>query len=286
MKRSTLLSLLILCAFALPVSILHPVSAQVPLEEGDLETSYDEYGDDSDEIYEMDDALATPADSLLMGLRWIVHAAFLIEDEKVIYIDPFSIPDKLAETLPKADIILITHDHSDHFSPEDIKKIVKPSTSVVSIEAVVDQLPEEVKKSIVVSPGDTLTVQGIAIEAVPAYNIDKKFHPRDKGYVGFLVYLDGRTIYHAGDTDLIPEMKSLKVDVALLPAGGRFTMDEKEAAEAANLIKPKIAIPMHWGSIVGTRESAARFVKLCKVPARVLESEALASESKEPAKED
>jgi L-ascorbate metabolism protein UlaG (beta-lactamase superfamily) len=194
----------------------------------------------------------------------------------MIYIDPFGIPDKLAKTLPKADIILITHDHIDHFSPEDIKKIIKASTSVVSIKAVVDSLPEEAKISHIVAPGDTLTVQGIAIETVPAYNIEKKFHPRDKGYVGFLVHLDGRTIYHAGDTDLIPEMKSLKVDIALLPAGGRFTMDEAEAAEAANLIRPKIAIPMRWGSIIGTREDAARFVKLCKVPARVLESEALA----------
>jgi len=278
MKRSTLLPLLLLCAFLLSVSILQPVSAQVLLEEGDLETSYDEFGDDSDEVYELDDALTTPADSLLVGVRWIVHASFLIEDEKVIYIDPFSIPDKLAETLPKADIILITHDHSDHFSPEDIKKIIKASTSVVSIEVVVDDLPEEVKISHIVAPGDTLTVQGIAIEAVPSYNIEKKFHPRDKGYVGFLVHLDGKTIYHAGDTDLIPEMKSLQVDVALLPAGGRFTMDHKEAAEAANLMKPGIAIPMHWGSIIGTRESAAKFVKLCDVPARMLESEALAAE--------
>jgi L-ascorbate metabolism protein UlaG (beta-lactamase superfamily) len=269
---------MLLCALALSVALLQPAAAQILLEEGDIETSYDEFGDDSDEVYELDDAISTPGDSLLVGVRWIVHASFLIEDEKVIYIDPFSIPDKLAETLPKADIILITHDHTDHFSPEDIKKIIKASTSVVSIEVVVDELPEEVKISHVVAPGDTLTVQGVPIEAVPAYNIDKKFHPRDKGYVGFLVHLDGRTIYHAGDTDLIPEMKSLKVDVALLPAGGRFTMDEKEAAEAANLIKPGIAVPMHWGSIVGTRESAAKFVSLCKVPARMLESEALAIE--------
>jgi L-ascorbate metabolism protein UlaG (beta-lactamase superfamily) len=274
----TLLSLLILCALVLPVCILRPASAQIPLEEGDIETSYDEFGDDSDEIYELDDALTTPADSLLTGIRWIVHASFLIEDEKVIYIDPFSIPDKLAETLPKADIILITHDHSDHFSPKDIAKIIQASTSVVSIEAVVDELPEEITDSHVVTPGDTLTIQGIAIEAVPSYNIDKKFHPRDKGYVGFLVHLDGRTIYHAGDTDLIPEMKSLEVDIALLPAGGRFTMNEEEAAEAANLIRPKIAIPMHWGSIVGTRETAARFVERCEVPARIMESEALAIE--------
>ncbi len=276
MRRSTLLSVLLLSAFALSVSLLQPAAAQIPIEEGDIETSYDEFGDDSDEVYEMDDAVSIPADSLLVGVRWIVHASFLIEDEKMIYIDPFGIPDELAKTLPKADIILITHDHTDHFSPEDMKKIIKASTSVVSIKAVVDELPEEAKISHVVAPGDTLTVQGIAIETVPAYNIEKEFHPRDKGYVGFLVHLDGRTIYHAGDTDLIPEMKSLKVDIALLPAGGKFTMDETEAAEAADLIKPKIAIPMHWGSIVGTRENAARFVELCEVPARMLESEALA----------
>lgn len=275
-RRSTLFPMLLIFALAISVALVQVAAAQVPMEEGDVETSYDAYGDDSDEIYELDDAVSTPADSLLEGLRWITHASFLIEGKKVIYIDPFSISDALAKTLPKADIILITHDHSDHFSPEDIKKIIKASTSVVSIKAVVDQLPEEVKISHIVAPGDTLTVQGIPIEAVPAYNIEKKYHPRDKGYVGYLVHLDGRTIYHAGDTDLIPEMKSLKVDVALLPAGGKYTMDAAEAAEAANLIKPKIAIPMHWGSIVGTREDAARFVKLCKVPARVLDSEALA----------
>lgn len=278
MRFSIKLTMLLFLAYALCLYLAGAVAAQVPLDEGDMETSYGEFGDDSDEIYEMDDAVTTPADSLLDGIRWICHAAFLIENEKTIYIDPFGIPDKLAETLPKADIILITHDHSDHFSPDDIRKILKPSTSVVSIKAVVDQLPKEVRISRTVAPGDTLTVQGIAIEAVPAYNIDKKFHPRDKGYVGFLVHIDGRTIYHAGDTDLIPEMKGLKVDVALLPAGGRFTMDAAEAARAANLIRPGIAVPMHWGTIIGTRENAARFVELCKVPARIMESEALAAE--------
>ncbi len=278
MRRSTLLSTLALFALALAVFLPRPVAAQVPLEEGDIETSYDAYGDDSDEVYELDDALATPADSLLDGVRWIVHASFLIEDEKVIYIDPFGIPGKLAKQLPKADIILITHEHSDHYSPDDMMKIFKPEAAVVSIAAVTDQLPEEVKTSHTVVPGDTLTVQGIAIEAVPSYNIDKKYHPKEKGYVGFLVHLDGRTIYHAGDTDIIPEMKTLEVDVALLPAGGRFTMNATEAAQAANLMNAGIAVPMHWGSIIGTRENAVRFAEVCEVPVRIMESEALAIE--------
>jgi L-ascorbate metabolism protein UlaG (beta-lactamase superfamily) len=273
MKRSTRLLVLLLCALTLTIFPRQIVFAQADLEEGDIDESFEAYGDDSDEVYEMDDAVVNPVDSLVRGIRWLGHASFLIEDSKKVYIDPYDIPDDLAKQLPDADLILITHDHRDHFSPDDMKKILKPSTVVVSIKAVVDELPEKTKAHIV-EPGDTVSVGGLKIEAVPAYNIKKKFHPKSEGHVGFVVHFDKRTIYHAGDTDLIPEMEDIEADVALLPAGGKFTMDATEAAEAANLIKPRVAVPMHWGSIIGSEESAENFVARCKVPARILQNEA------------
>ena len=273
MKKSTRLLVLLLCALTLTMFSRQIAFAQADLEEGDIDESFEAYGDDSDEVYELDDALVNPVDSLVKGIRWLGHASFLIEDDKKVYIDPYDIPDDLAKGLPDADLILITHDHRDHFSPDDIKKIVKPPTVVVSIKAVVDELPEKTKAHIV-EPGDTVSVGGLEIVAVPAYNIKKQFHPKTKGHVGFVVKFDKRTIYHAGDTDLIPEMENLEVDVALLPAGGKFTMDATEAAEAANLIKPRVAIPMHWGSIVGSEKSATDFVAHCKVPTRILHNEA------------
>jgi L-ascorbate metabolism protein UlaG (beta-lactamase superfamily) len=172
--------------------------------------------------------------------------------------------------LPKADLILVTHDHTDHFSAGDIEKIMKPSTVIVSIRSVIEDLPDEVKVSRTVAPGDTVTVNGILIEAVPAYNIEKKFHPREKGYVGFVIHLKDRRVYHAGDTDLIPEMEQIEAEVALLPIGGKFTMDPVEAAKAAEIINPEVAIPMHWGRIIGTWEDAKQFQAMCKTRVVVL----------------
>jgi L-ascorbate metabolism protein UlaG (beta-lactamase superfamily) len=273
MKKSTGHRIALLWfALALLVALLValPVAGQIPIEEGDIEESFEEYGDDSDEVYELDDAVVVPVDSLLKGIRWLGHSSFLIEGSKTIYIDPYNLSDAMAKTLPRADIILATHEHQDHFSPADIKKLINAKTTVVSIKGVIGDMPEEVKHTRVVSPGDTIKVAGIKIEVVPAYNIETSFHPRAKGHVGYVVHMDGMAVYHAGDTDLIPEMKAIKCDVALLPAGGKFTMNADEAAQAANLIKPKVAVPMHWGTIIGSKEDAGRFTDLCTVPARVL----------------
>jgi L-ascorbate metabolism protein UlaG (beta-lactamase superfamily) len=240
------------------------------VEEGDFDQSFEAYGDDSDEIFEDDETTAASFDDLLNGITWLGHASFLIEDEAVIYIDPYDIPDKLVDSLPKADLILITHDHGDHFSAKDVMKIVKPTTVVVSIEAVVRDLPDVVKTSRTVAPGDTLTVDGLFIEAVPAYNIGKEYHPRSKGYVGFVIHLKDKTVYHAGDTDVIPEMKDIDADVALLPIGGKFTMNSIEAARAAEIIGPKVAVPMHWGKFIGTWEDAKDFQARSKIPVVVL----------------
>lgn len=244
------------------------ILAQV--EEGDIDESFEAYGDDSDEIFEYDEALVAPLDSLVEGIRWLGHASFLIENGQTIYIDPYDISEDFAEGLPKADIILVTHDHRDHFSPDAIKRIGGPSTIVISIESVTQNLPEGIKHSRTVAPGDTVTMNDITIEAVPAYNIGKKYHPKEKGYVGFIVHLEHRTIYHAGDTDIIPEMEHISADIALLPVGGTYTMNAVEAAQAADIIKPKVAIPMHWGKIVGTWEDAKEFQARCKTQVLVL----------------
>jgi L-ascorbate metabolism protein UlaG (beta-lactamase superfamily) len=245
-------------------------------QDEDVESPYSDVGQDMDEIMETDDALTEEArearmkmeiESLLEGVKWLGQAAFLIEDEIVIYIDPFDLPGGL----PKADLILVTHEHRDHLSPGDILKILQPSTKVVTVEAARSYLPEEVRQVIVVTPRESIEIGGIGIEVVPAYNKTKDFHPRDRGDAGYVIHLRERTIYHAGDTDFIDEMKNIDTDVALLPAGGTYTMDASEAAEAANAIEPKVAVPMHWGKVVGSVKDAERFVAECKVPAVVLD---------------
>jgi len=151
---------------------------------------------------------------------------------------------------------LITHEHYDHCSPDDVKKVQKPSTVIVTEADSAKKLTGDIR---VVAPGDKLTVSGIPIEVVPAYNTNKKFHPKRNGWLGFIVTVDGVRLYHAGDTDLIPEMDSLKADIALLPVSGTYVMTAEEAVEAAKRIKPEIAIPMHYGAIVGSAEDALRF---------------------------
>jgi L-ascorbate metabolism protein UlaG (beta-lactamase superfamily) len=202
---------------------------------------------------------------VLKKIHWLGHDAFRIDADKVIYIDPY----QLEAGEPKADIILITHDHFDHYSPDDVKKLLKPGTTVVSIAAVTKKVRGAAVET--VKPGDKVTVQGIAIEAVPAYNVDKQFHPKSAGHVGFIVTVDGVRIYHAGDTDFIPEMKDFRVDIALLPVSGTYVMTAEEAVQAAGAIKPKLAIPMHYGAIVGGLSDAQRFAQACPVETVILE---------------
>ena len=203
---------------------------------------------------------------MIENIHWLGHASFRIDAEKTIYIDPW----KLAKGARKADLILITHDHYDHCSPEDVAKIAKDDTVVVTIAAAAPKLKGDVR---IVKPGDSLTVAGIPIEAVPAYNVGKQFHPKEAGHVGFIVTVGGQRIYHAGDTDVIPEMDDIQADIALLPVGGTYTMTAEEAAQAANKIKPKVAVPMHYGTIVGSIEDAHRFRDLCQVEVSILPQE-------------
>jgi L-ascorbate metabolism protein UlaG (beta-lactamase superfamily) len=190
------------------------------------------------------------------NIQWLGHDTFRIAGEKVIYTDPFKI--KKSET---ADIILITHEHYDHCSPDDIKKLQGPSTVIVATSDCAAKLKGNVR---IISPGEKIEVAGIGIEAVPSYNTNKKFHTKDRGWVGYIFTASGQRIYIAGDTDRIPEMKTLKADIALLPVSGTYVMTAEEAAEAALDIKPKVAIPMHYGSIVGTNEDAGKFADLLK----------------------
>jgi L-ascorbate metabolism protein UlaG (beta-lactamase superfamily) len=192
------------------------------------------------------------------------HASFKLKGKDcIVYIDPYELTD--GET---ADLILVTHSHFDHFSPDDIDKINGPDTIIVCPSDCEHRLMGNIR---VIRPYGKTEHKGVKVEAVPSYNLKKEFHPKANGWLGFVVEIDGKRIYHAGDTDLIPEMKELKdIDYALLPVGGKYTMDAEEAAKAAELIKPKVAVPMHYGSVIGSVFDAESFVKLCNCKTKII----------------
>ena len=188
---------------------------------------------------------------MIKKIHWLGHDGFKIDSGKVIYFDPFQIKSAVP-----ADIIFISHDHFDHCSEDDIKKIQKKDTVIVTDAVTAKKLKGSIR---VVKPGDNLTVGNIAVEVVPSYNTNKTFHPKTSGMLGFIVTIEGVRIYHAGDTDFIPEMNSIKTDIALLPVSGTYVMTAEEAVQAALAIKPAIAIPMHFNAIVGSEKDAALF---------------------------
>jgi L-ascorbate metabolism protein UlaG (beta-lactamase superfamily) len=203
------------------------------------------------------------------------HDGYRIQNEKVIYIDPFKIAGG-----PKADIVLISHEHFDHLSLDDLKKIVTPNTTVVAHHQSAGELSKlKVKETKIIKPGDKIKLGAITIEAVPAYNLNKGpepgkvFHPKEDGKLGFIVTVNNVRIYHAADSDHIPEMKGLNPDIALLPVSGTYVMTPQEAAEAAVSVNPKIAIPMHYDAIVGTKNDAETFKRLVKCEVKILEKE-------------
>ncbi len=216
-------------------------------------------------------ALATDLEKMLDNIKWDGSQASvkITTAKKVIYIDPYMI----SENTNDADIILITHSHQDHFSPGDIAKLVQTKTVFVAPDDCRQRLEKEFKTKVLVSkPGITENIDGILINAVPAYNVVKtNYHPRKNNWVGYIISVDGVRIYHAGDTERIPEMKEFSCDIALLPLGQTYTMNSvAEAAEAALDVGAKIAIPMHYGIYEGTVEDAHKFKALLKNKIRVV----------------
>ncbi len=198
---------------------------------------------------------------VLDRLRWLGHDCFLYEGPPVVYFDPYEL-----HVVEPADIILVSHDHFDHCSPADINKVWREGTAIVTDQSAARKLAEP---TIPLEPGEQTTIGQTLIEAVPAYNLNKSFHPQRAGHLGYIVTLEGLRVYHAGDTDFIPEMRDLKVDIALLPVSGTYVMDAEEAAEAALALRPQVAIPMHYGAIVGGPDDAERFRTLLAGKLRV-----------------
>ena len=198
---------------------------------------------------------------MLENVEVLCHSSIRINKEKTIYIDPF----KIDRNYNDADIVFITHDHYDHYSEEDIDKVINENTTIIIPEELLTKLLKKgINKNaiITVEPNEKYVVQGIKFETIPAYNTNKTFHPKENGWVGYIIIINGIRYYIAGDTDITEENKQVKCDVAFVPVGGTYTMDFKEAASLINEIKSKIAIPIHYGSIVGTEQDAIDFIRL------------------------
>ena len=197
----------------------------------------------------------------MVNIEHLGHAVFRLTGSKTVYFDPY----KLEGPQAPADVVLVTHSHFDHCSPSDLAQVCVPSTVVFApadCAELLKQVPTAVEHR-VVEPGKTYEYEGLRIRTVPAYNTNKKFHPKENGWGGYGLEVDGESFYHTGDTDVIPEMEGLEPDYAFLPVSGVYVMDHREAAEAYRLIRPKKgAIPMHYGVVAGSAEDAAKFLEL------------------------
>ena len=213
-----------------------------------------------------------------LEFQWTGHDGFRITDlknKRIIYIDPFQLSKR--HKTKDADIVLVSHDHFDHLSIEDLTEIVNSNTEIVAAKECLGKLQDlPAGRITTLNPGERASPRGLVVEAIRAYNTNKKFHPKEDNKIGFVITVDGHRIYHSGDTDIIPEMSGLNPDIALLPVSGTYVMTADEAARATDeFIKPrKFAIPMHYGSIVGSEEDANKFktaVRTCEV--RILKKE-------------
>lgn len=198
---------------------------------------------------------------MLENIEVLCHSSIKFKKDNIIYFDPF----KIDKDYHDADIILITHDHYDHYSEEDINKIRKENTYIVAPCDLLDKLLTlgfTKERIVLVKPNENYDVKGLTVKTIPAYNVNKNFHPKENNWVGYLLTIDNITYYIAGDTDITEENKMVQCDVAFVPIGGTYTMTYEEAAELINEIKPKIAIPTHYGLIVGTKEDGQKFAEL------------------------
>jgi L-ascorbate metabolism protein UlaG (beta-lactamase superfamily) len=199
---------------------------------------------------------------MLENINVLCHSAIRLEiDNKIIYIDPYS----LTSNANNADLIFITHDHYDHFSIEDIKKVEKSNTIFIIPESMLENaIKNGIKENriIKIKPNQNYKYENLKIETIPAYNVNKKFHPKENNWVGYLIEYNNVVYYIAGDTDITNENKKVKCDIAFVPIGGTYTMNYKEAAKLINEIKPKFVVPIHYGKIVGTKQDALNFEKL------------------------
>ncbi len=195
---------------------------------------------------------------MLENIEVLCHSSIKISKEKIIYIDPYLIKENYND----ADLIFITHNHYDHYSEEDINKVKKDDTIIVAPKDITTPKGIDEKNIFNVIPNEKYEVKGIKFETIPAYNTSKQFHPKENEWVGYVLEIDGVHYYIAGDTDITEENKKVKCDVAFVPVGGTYTMNYNEAADLVTIIRPRYAVPIHYGSIVGTEEDAKRFVNL------------------------
>ena len=186
----------------------------------------------------------------------LTHSSIRIAGNQIIYFDPFHVEEETHD----ADIICVTHEHFDHYSPEDLAILVCPKSMKDSLSN--SGISEEFTE--LVAPGDELEINGVRIQAVPAYNIGKQFHPQQNQWVGYLVTMNEVTYYIAGDTDINEDVKKIQCDVAMIPVGGTYTMTAEEAAELAEMIHPKAAVPTHYGSVAGKAEDGQIFADMLK----------------------
>ena len=198
---------------------------------------------------------------MLENIQVLYHSSIRINKEKIIYIDPYNIDIKYND----ADLIFITHSHYDHYSKEDIDRVKKNDTIIVAPKELEERIlndgfsPDNI---VMVVPNEEYVADGIHFDTVRAYNVNKQFHPKSNDWVGYILKLQDGRYYIAGDTDDNEDNRKVKCDVAFVPVGGTFTMTAEEAAGLVNAIKPKIAVPIHYGGIVGTKEDANRFIDL------------------------
>lgn len=193
------------------------------------------------------------------NIKLLEHSSIKINLEKIIYVDPFNIKLESKD----ADYIFITHSHYDHFSEKDILKIKKENTKIIITEDLFEKVKElnfKENKIIIIEQNNEYLIDKIKINTIPAYNTNKKFHPKENNWVGYIFNIENIKIYIAGDTDITDENKNLECDIAFVPIGGTYTMDKKEAAELINIIKPKYVIPTHYGSLVGKKEDVEEFL--------------------------